>query len=74
MSMAAMPASTDAVLPRAARQREAHALARRFIWFKTGGAAEWLVRPADRRRSRRRSCARSTGRGAGDGARASART
>lgn len=37
----------DALLPPLRGQAEAGGSLADFIWFRTGGAAEWLVRPAD---------------------------
>jgi UDP-N-acetylmuramate dehydrogenase len=44
---AAVARLDDAGLPALRGQSEAHASLAEFIWFRTGGAAEWLVRPAD---------------------------
>jgi len=46
MTMAAARLDDDA-LPPLRGQAEAHGSLADFIWFRTGGAAEWLVRPAD---------------------------
>jgi len=42
------PARIDSPLPEARGALEAGASLADFIWFRTGGAAEWLFRPADR--------------------------
>ena len=48
-SMPAMPVppSTPGMLPAVRGSVRADASLADFIWFRTGGAAEWLVRPAD---------------------------
>jgi UDP-N-acetylmuramate dehydrogenase len=40
-------APVTAMLPQIAGSVEAEASLADFIWFRTGGAAEWLVRPRD---------------------------
>lgn len=45
--MMAAPASITNALPPLAGSVEASAPFADFIWFRTGGAAEWLVRPKD---------------------------
>ncbi len=45
--MMAAPASNTNALPPLAGSVEAGAPFADFIWFRTGGAAEWLVRPKD---------------------------
>ncbi|MDB5687740.1 MAG: hypothetical protein JWR77_2329 [Rhizorhabdus sp.] len=42
------PARIDSPIPAARGAVEAGASLADFIWFRTGGAAEWLFRPADR--------------------------
>ena len=44
---AARPAGDGAALPPMAGRIEAGASLADFIWFRTGGPAEWLARPAD---------------------------
>lgn len=46
MTMAAVRLD-DHALPVLRGEAEAHASLADFIWFRAGGAAEWLVRPAD---------------------------
>lgn len=45
--MTAAAASTTPALPPLAGSLEANASFADFIWFRTGGAAQWLVRPKD---------------------------
>src|SRR3546814_14402454 len=45
--MSAASPAKEAVLPPLAGSAEANGALADFIWFRTGGPAEWLVRPRD---------------------------